>query len=43
MMMNIRGLVFDDPNHTTQLQSLAFEAAGPTDGVQEEIEMEEVV
>lgn len=43
MMMNIRGLAFDDPNHTAHLSSLVFAAVGPSDGPQEEIEMEEVV
>jgi hypothetical protein len=28
MMMNLRGIIFDDPEHTVHLQTLQF-AAGP--------------
>lgn len=42
MMMNIRGLIFDDPNHTVYLQSLVF-ASAQGEASAEDIEMEEVV
>jgi hypothetical protein len=40
MMMNIRGLVLDDPEHTTYLQTLQF--AAPSDETSELEGTEEV-
>lgn len=44
MMMNIRGLVTNNPNNTTRLQSLVFDAVDATEGAQAEIlEIKETV
>ena len=43
MMMNIRGIVLEDPEHTVHLQTLQFATQNPATSEAEEIVLEEVV